>query len=158
MVYFEKQYKDLCQQIDAVKESSDSSLQSTVQIIENNLDIYIRKIFPCIGAIKEKANYFSHYELEKPEEYQLMTIDLMYNQEVLQKRRKELEQIHKTAPILKDTTGQMAMELKDLDSPIDENETNVITSKKKAEKAKQEITNPDEISIGNKKKCVVLFS
>ena len=161
---FETKYKDLCQQINAAKESSDSNLQSTVKKIETDFETYRRKILPCIGAIKEKVNSFSGYELEKPEEsnkdseHQVMTMDLMNNQEVLQNRRKELEEIHKTAAILKDTTDQMAMEVEKQGGQLDEIEANVITTKENAENAKQEITKADELSRGNRKKmCCLIF-
>jgi t-SNARE complex subunit (syntaxin) len=161
---FENQYKDLCQQIKAAEESSDSKFQSTVPKIKTDLETYRRKILPYIGAIKEKVNSFSGYELEKAEEprkdseHQVMAMDLMNNQEVLQQRRKELEEIHKTAAILKDTTDQMAMEVEKQGAQLEEIEANVITSKENAEKAKQEIIKADETSRGNRKKmCCLIF-
>ena len=160
---FEKQYKDLCQQINVGKESSDSRFRSTAQKIETDLDTYRRKILPYIEAIKEKAYYFSLSELRNPKEaneylkVHLMLKDMKNKQELIQKRIKKSEEIHKTAAILKDTNNQMGFELVELDPQIDENETNVITSKESAEKAKQEITNPDEISRGNRKKMYCLI-
>ena len=129
-----------------------------------DLETFRKKILPYIGAIKEKVNSFSGYELEKAEEprkdseHQVMAMDLMNNQEVLQQRRKELEEIHKTAAILKDTTDQMAMEVEKQGAQLEEIEANVITSKDNAEKAKQEIIKADETSRGNRKKmCCLIF-
>ena len=85
-----------------------------------------------------------------------MLKDMKNKQELIQKRIKKSEEIHKTAAILKDINNQMGFELVELDPQIDENETNVITSKESAEKTKQEITNPDEISRGNRKTLINL--
>ena len=161
---FETKYKELSQQVNAAKDSSNSNFQSTIEKIEKDFDIYRKKILPCIGAIKEKVNSFSSYELEKPEEpnkdneNQIMAMDLMNDQAVLQKRRQELEEIHKTAAVLKDTTDQMAMNVEKQGAQLDEIEANVITSKENAEKAKQEITKADEMSRGNRKNmCCLIF-
>ena len=84
-------------------------------------------------------------------------MDLVNNKEVLDKRREELENIHKTAALLKDTTDQMAVNVNKQGAMLDEIETNVITSKENAEKAKKEIVKADELSRGNKKKLLCLL-
>ena len=90
---------------------------------------------------------------------QIMTMDLMNNKEVLEQRRKELEDIHKTAAALKDTTDQMALDVEKQGAQLDEIEANVIKSNENAEKAKEEIVKADEISRGNRKKmcCLILI-
>ena len=90
-------------------------------------------------------------------------MDLSNNKEVLEQRRKELEEIHKTAAILKDTTDKMAQDVEQQGAILDEVENNVIEAKNNAEKAKKEITKADEISRGNSKRlycliCIVLVA
>ena len=84
-------------------------------------------------------------------------MDLMNNREVLENRRKELEDIHKTAAILKDTTDQMAQDLNKQGAQLEEIEANVITSKENAEKAHKEIVKADEMSRSNRKKLLCLL-
>ena len=88
---------------------------------------------------------------------QEVVMDLVNNKEVLDKRREELESIHKTAALLKDTTDQMAVNVNKQGAMLDEIETNVITSKDNAEKAKQEIIKADELSRGNRKRLLCLL-
>ena len=96
---------------------------------------------------------------EPAPQQQEIVMDLMNNKEVLQKRREELENIHKTAAILKDTTDQMAQDLSRQGAQLEEIEANVITSKENAEKAHKEIVKADELSRGNRKRllCLILF-
>ena len=85
---------------------------------------------------------------------QELVVDLLNDKEVLQKRREELEAIHKTAAYLKDTTDTMVKEVEKQGAQLDEIEANVITSKENAEKAHQEIKQANEISKGNRKKLL----
>ena len=161
---FEKAYKDLSQQINVAKISVDSNCQNTVKKIEPDLENYRRKILPYIGSIREKVSTFNTYDLEesnesnKESEQQVLTMDLMNNQDILKQRRKELEEIHKTAAILKETTDQMVVDVEKQGAQLDEIEANVITSKENAEKAKEQITKADETSRGNRKQmCCLIF-
>ncbi len=117
-----------------------------------------------LAAIKENTkNYSTNFEMSEQEDYggipqgQEVVMDLVNNKEVLDKRREELENIHKTAALLKDTTDQMAVNVNKQGAMLDEIETNVITSKENAEKAKKEIVKADELSRGNKKKLLCLL-
>ena len=70
-----------------------------------------------IQVIHDKTNYFdSNFESNSGGENEVIQaqevmLDLVNNKEVLEQRRKELEGIHQTAAILKDTTVRMAQQL-----------------------------------------------
>ena len=84
-------------------------------------------------------------------------LEIMNNQEALQNRRKEIEQIHQTAALLKETTDKMATDVNKQGAMLEEIEANVINAKENAGKAKQEITKADEISRGNRKRLICLI-
>ena len=89
---------------------------------------------------------------------QEVVMDLMNNKEVLEQRRKELEGIHKTAAILKDTTDQMAKDVHQQGVMLDDIENQVSNAHDNAVKAKKEISDANEMSKGNSKKmCCFIF-
>ena len=92
----------------------------------------------------------------KEEKGQEILQDLMNNKDVLMERRKNLEDIHKTAANLKSITDQMAIDVSNQGVILDEIEAKVEDSKDKAEKAKEEIIAADKISKSNKK-CYCFF-
>ena len=87
----------------------------------------------------------------KEEKGQEILQDLMNNKDVLMERRKNLEDIHKTAANLKSITDQMAIDVNNQGAILNEIEAKVEDSKEKAEKAKEEIIAADKISKSNKK-------
>ena len=95
---------------------------------------------------------------EKNAQQQEIVYDLMNDKEFLEKRRKDLEEIHATAAQIKDTTDIMVKEVDKQGAQLDEVEANVITAKENAEKAKQEIIKADQTSKGgNKRMCCFIF-
>jgi hypothetical protein len=119
-----------------------------------------------IDAINDKTRYFNNDDdfdnnpsqgqnNESPQ--QEIVMDLMNNKEILEQRRKELQNIHKTAAMLKDTTDKMAADVNQQGAVLDEIEAHVIASHENAEKAKEEIVKADEISRGNRKKMICLI-
>ena len=88
---------------------------------------------------------------------QVIVMDLMNDREVLEKKRKELEQIYRFAAILKDTTDQMPLNVHKKEQMLEENEANVLTTKDNAEKAKQEITDDNEMSKSNSQRMSCLI-
>lgn len=162
---FEKLFKELSNKVDESKDSSDPNVLNTINKIQSELEKSKAKIFAYINKIRDKVMNFTPMEMNESEENnlesnnQIMTMDLMNNKEVLEQRRKELEDIHKTAAALKDTTDQMALDVEKQGAQLDEIEANVIKSNENAEKAKEEIVKADEISRGNRKKmcCLILI-
>jgi t-SNARE complex subunit (syntaxin) len=161
---YKKLYDDLSNKVNYVKENSLVKNEGTVSKVEEALESAKKTTLQYIQAINEKTRYYNNdFEMNSPsvEEpapaQQEVVMDLMNNREVLEKRRKELESIHKTAAILKDTTDQMAQDLNKQGAQLEEIETNVITSKENAEKAHKEIVKADELSRGNRKRMLCLI-
>ena len=163
---YKKLYDDLSNKVNYVKENSLVKNEGTVSKVEEALESAKKTTLQYIQAINEKTRYYNNdFEMNSPsvEEpapaQQEVVMDLVNNREVLEKRRKELESIHKTAAILKDTTDQMAQDLNKQGAQLDEIEANVITSKENAEKAHKEIVKADELSRGNRKRmlCLIFF-
>ena len=161
---FKKLYNDLTNKVNYVKENSLVKNEGTVSKVEEALESAKKTTLQYIQAINEKTRYYNNdFEMNSPsvEEpapaQQEVVMDLVNNREVLEKRRKELESIHKTAAILKDTTDQMAQDLNKQGAQLEEIEANVITSKENAEKAHKEIVKADELSRGNRKRMLCLI-
>ena len=89
---------------------------------------------------------------------QEVVMDLMNNKEVLEQRRKELEGIHKTAAMLKDTTDQMAKDVHQQGVILDDIENQVANAHDNAVKAKKEISDANDMAKGNSKKLCCLIS
>jgi len=163
---FKKLYNELNDKVNYTKENSLIKNEGTVSKVEEALESAKKSTLQYIQAINEKTRYYNNdFEMNNPADeepapqQQEIVMDLMNNKEVLQKRREELENIHKTAAILKDTTDQMAQDLSRQGAQLEEIEANVITSKENAEKAHKEIVKADELSRGNRKRllCLILF-
>ena len=161
---YKKLYDDLSSKVNYVKENSLVKNEGTVSKVEEALESAKKTTLQYIQAINEKTRYYNNdFEMNSPsvEEpapaQQEVVMDLVNNREVLEKRRKELESIHKTAAILKDTTDQMAQDLNKQGAQLEEIEANVITSKENAEKAHKEIVKADELSRGNRKRMLCLI-
>lgn len=161
---YKKLYDDLTNKVNYVKENSLVKNEGTVSKVEEALESAKKTTLQYIQAINEKTRYYNNdFEMNSPsvEEpapaQQEVVMDLMNNREVLEKRREELESIHKTAAILKDTTDQMAQDLNKQGAQLEEIEANVITSKENAEKAHKEIVKADELSRGNRKRMLCLI-
>ena len=161
---FKNLYTDLTNKVNYVKENSLIKNDSTITKVEEALETAKKTTLQYIQAINEKTKYYNNdLELTSPQDsepapqQQEIVMDLMNNKEVLENRRKELENIHKTAAILKDTTDQMAQDLNKQGAQLEEIEANVITSKENAEKAHQEIVKADELSRGNRKKMICII-
>ena len=163
---FKKLYTDLTNKVNYVRENSLIKNEGTVTKVEEALENAKKTTLQYIQAINEKTKYYNNnFEMVGPvadepaPAQQEIVMDLMNNKEMLENRRKELESIHKTAAILKDTTDQMAQDLNKQGAQLEEIEANVIASKENAEKAHKEIVKADEMSRGNRKKmlCLIFF-
>ena len=166
---FENYFSKLSKSVSQIK---DNALERNYEDIINQIDEALEKgedTKSQIRAIREKtSNYTNNFENNSNEgmgvnqvEGQVMAI--MNEQDVLDKRRKELENIHSTAALLKDTTDKMAVDVNKQGAVLEEIEANVIESKNNAEKGKKEIMKADEISRGNRKRffcllCIILVA
>lgn len=149
------------------EEKSSKQNENNKEIIENFLNDLKKNIEPLIYQILEKVKYYKLEEnIEKKEnndnndsqsQGNILIYDLTNNQEILEKRRKELESIHETSAKIKDITDDMANQLNQQGAILDDVEANVINAEQNAKKAKEEITKADQLSRGNRKKLICLI-
>lgn len=163
---FQNYMNDLSLEVQSIKENAlDSNHENDINVIEVGIEKAKKVTIPQIRNINEKTRYFnSNFEMNdaQPEneapQQQEMIQDLMNNKEYLDKRREDLQKIHKTAAELKDVTDQMAQDLNQQGAMLEEIEANVIESKENAEKAHEEIKKANEMSKGNSKRmCCFIF-
>ena len=155
---FQRLYKFLS---DAV--ANDSNNSDTIKKIKDGLETE-KKTIGLIQSINDKTRYYNQDTELVPaveerdevgqQQNQQIVMDLMNNKEVLENRRKELEDIHQTAALLKDTTDKMAQDVHRQGEMLDNIEDHVLTAKDNAQKAKGEITKADEMSKGNRKRMI----
>jgi t-SNARE complex subunit (syntaxin) len=119
-----------------------------------------------ISAIKAKAKHFSStFETNSTQEMNPfpkinepeIIMDLNNDQEILENRRKEYEEIEKKKALIKDTYDRMVLDLKRQEEMLDIVEKNVIEAEDNAKKAKEEIRKADEARKSNRKKlrCII---
>ena len=131
-----------------------------LQMIEEYLESVNNEILPLANEIYQKTKY---YTLPQEDSYNednndnipqgnLLVQDLANNQEVLQERKKQLEQIVKTSAKIKDISDAMVKQLNDQGVILDDAENKVIESEENAKKAREEINKADQLSRSNKKK------
>jgi DNA repair exonuclease SbcCD ATPase subunit len=131
-----------------------------LQMIEEYLESVNNEILPLANEIYQKTKY---YTLPQEDSYNednndnvpqgnLLVQDLANNQEVLQERKKQLEQIVETSAKIKDMSDAMVKQLNDQGVILDDAENKVIESEENAKKAREEINKADQLSRSNKKK------
>ena len=138
-----------------------------LQMIEEYLESVNNEIVPLADEIYQKTKY---YTLPQEESYNednnanvpqgnVLVQDLANNQEVLQERKKQLEQIVETSAKIKDISDAMVKQLNDQGVILDDAEAKVKESEENAKKAREEINKADQLSRSNKKKfyCLVVI-
>ena len=164
---FEKIFEEVEQNLEQAKDE-DNFDSSTIQTVEEGLKS-IKSVQGQIRAMKDKissANY--NLELadqdnnpreneEEDQQQGQVVMDLMTNKEVIEQRGKALQEIHKTAAIIKDTTDKMAQDLVQQGEMLDDVEQHVVKAEDNVQKADKEIKRADELSKGNTKRlgCII---
>lgn len=162
---FEKLYQELQDNLENAK-NEDNFDSQTIQTVEDGLR-FMQNIQGNIRAMKDKiasSNYniemLSQENAEENEEDQQQgqeVLNLMANKDVLEQRGKALQEIHKTAALIKDTTDKMAQDLVKQGEMLDNVESHVVKAEDNVEKAGKEIKKADELSKGNTKRvgCII---
>ena len=162
---FEKLYQELQDNLENAK-NEDNLDSQTIQTVEDGLR-GMQNIQGNIRAMKDKiasSNYniemLSQENAEENEEDQQQgqeVLNLMANKDVLEQRGKALQEIHKTAALIKDTTDKMAQDLVKQGEMLDNVEAHVVKAEDNVEKAGKEIKKADELSKGNTKRvgCII---
>jgi t-SNARE complex subunit (syntaxin) len=164
---FEKLYQELQDNLENAK-NEDNFDSQTIQTVEDGLR-GMQNIQGNIRAMKDKiasSNYniemLSQENAEENEEDQQqgqVVMNLMQNKEVLEQRGKALQEIHKTAALIKDTTDKMAQDLVQQGEVLDDVEQHVVKAEDNVNKAEKEINRADELSRGNTKRlaCIIVI-
>ena len=162
---FEKLYQELEDNLENAK-NEDNFDSQTIQIVEDGLRS-MQSIQGNIRAMKDKiasSNYniemLSQENAEENEEDQQQgqeVLNLMANKDVLEQRGKALQEIHKTAALIKDTTDKMAQDLVKQGEMLDNVEAHVVKAEDNVENAGKAIKKADELSKGNTKRvgCII---
>ena len=158
-------YQELQDNLENAK-NEDNFDSQTIQTVEDGLR-FMQNIQGNIRAMKDKiasSNYniemLSQENAEENEEDQQQgqeVLNLMANKDVLEQRGKALQEIHKTAALIKDTTDKMAQDLVKQGEMLDNVEAHVVKAEDNVEKAGKEIKKADELSKGNAKRvgCII---
>jgi t-SNARE complex subunit (syntaxin) len=161
---FENLYNKLTRNVERIKDNAlERNYEDTLEQIEPALDSS-RELIEKINAIKEKTRHFSsNFDRTSTQENNFpqiegQVLDIMNEQDVLEKRKKELETIHQTAALLKDTTDKMAFDVHQQGEKLNQVEGKVQDAENNAQKANKEIQKADEISRGNKKRLFCLLA
>ena len=145
----------------------DDQKKNNIKKVDDYKEDAKQKISPLVNKMKQKISSFgvdletrsnSINDEDAGPQANLLMQDLNQNQEFLDNRRKELENIHQTAANIKDTTDKMKQQINEQGAILNDIEVKVDETKKNAEKGKKEITEANEISKGNSKRLYCLLS
>jgi len=166
---YEKMLKDVTRNLEKARDSEAAS-EDNITTVDEGLDKIRDQYEPMVRAMKEKINQFSiDLEMDEREgqgeneqddgqqEQEQIEVNLMNNQEYLGQRRKELQEIHKTAALIKDTTDKMAQDVHQQGEMLNDIEEKVVKTEDNVEKAGKEINRANELSKGNTKRLCCLI-
>ena len=167
---YEKMLKDVTRNLEQAKDSGTAS-EENITTVDEGLDKIRDQYEPMVRAMKEKINQFNiDMEMDEKDgpgeneqddgqqEQEQVEVNLMNNQEYLGQRRKELQEIHKTAALIKDTTDKMAQDVHQQGEMLNDIEEKVVKTEDNVEKAGKEINRANELSKGNTKRlCCIIW-
>ena len=152
---FEKKFTQLKQSFNIAKENSIINDTANLTEIEEFLQNAEEEIMPLVKYFRtnfedeEPKNEAKNEEQQKQE---IVIQDLQNNQDILNQRRDQLQEIHGVSSQIKDMTDTMVNKVNEQGAILDTIEGNVVQSEDNAKKAKQEIKKADEMSKGNNKR------
>ena len=167
---YEKMLKDVTRNLEQAKDSGSAS-EENITTVDEGLDKIRDQYEPMVRAMKEKINQFNiDMEMDEKDgpgeneqddgqqEQEQVEVNLMNNQEYLGQRRKELQEMHKTAALIKDTTDKMAQDVHQQGEMLNDIEEKVVKTEDNVEKAGKEINRANELSKGNTKRlCCIIW-
>ena len=167
---YEKMLKDVTRNLEQAKDSGSAS-EENITTVDEGLDKIRDQYEPMVRAMKEKINQFNidmemdekdgpgeNEQIDGQQEQEQVEVNLMNNQEYLGQRRKELQEIHKTAALIKDTTDKMAQDVHQQGEMLNDIEEKVVKTEDNVEKAGKEINRANELSKGNTKRlCCIIW-
>ena len=152
---FEKKFTQLKQSFKTAKENSIINDNANLTDIEDFILNADEEIMPLVKYFRtnfEDDNSQKEAKNEEQQKQEIVIQDLQNNQEIIEQRGKQLQEIHGVSSQIKDITDTMVNKVNEQGAILDNIESNVIESEDNAKKAKQEITKADEMSRGNNKR------
>lgn len=166
---FEKMLKEVKRNLENAKDNG-SANEESISTVEEGLEKIKDTTETQVEQMKEKiGNFDVNFEMENKDEENgneedeqqqgQITMNLMNNAEMLNQRKKELQEIHKTSALIKDTTDIMAQKLNEQGEMLDNVEAHVIKAEDNVEKAGKEINKANELSKSNNKRlcCIMIL-
>lgn len=166
---FEKMLKEVKRNLENAKDNG-SANEESIATVEEGLEKIKDTTETQVEQMKEKiGNFDVNFEMENKDEENgneedeqqqgQITMNLMNNAEMLNQRKKELQEIHKTSALIKDTTDIMAQKLNEQGEMLDNVEAHVIKAEDNVEKANKEINKANELSKSNNKRlcCIMIL-
>ena len=142
----------------------DHEIEEMIEKVEDEIESAKKNIEPMITKMKEKISHYGcdfqlavnneERENEKKEQEQEMILDLTNNKEFLDKRHKDLQDIHITSDNIKQMTDKMALDLKAQGAILNDIENKVTETEDNAKKSKKEIMEADKMSKNNRKRAI----
>lgn len=164
---FEKNFLELKANVEN-EFNDENKNQERISTIKKGIEKINDTMDPILGSIKDKISKFEmncesdnkenndENEEEKNQDQIQVEMDLMHNEELLQKRGKELKEIYKTSSIIKDTTEKMSNDLFKHEEILKNIEDHIDQAKDNVEKANEEINKADKLSKDNLKLCNII--
>ena len=166
---FEKMLKEVKRNLENAKDNG-SANEESISTVEEGLEKIKDTTETQVEQMKDKiGNFDVNFEMENKDEENgneedeqqqgQITMNLMNNAEMLNQRKKELQEIHKTSALIKDTTDIMAQKLNEQGEMLDNVEAHVIKAEDNVEKANKEINKANELSKSNNKRlcCIMIL-
>ena len=166
---FEKMLKEVKRNLENAKDNG-SANEESIATVEEGLEKIKDTTETQVEQMKEKiGNFDVNFEMENKDEENgneedeqqqgQITMNLMNNAEMLNQRKKELQEIHKTSALIKDTTDIMAQKLNEQADLLDNVEAHVNKAEDNVEKANKEINKANELSKSNNKRlcCIMIL-
>ena len=166
---FEKMLKEVKRNLENAKDNG-SANEESISTVEEGLEKIKDTTETQVEQMKDKiGNFDVNFEMENKDEENgneedeqqqgQITMNLMNNAEMLNQRKKELQEIHKTSALIKDTTDIMAQKLNEQGEMLDNVEAHVIKAGDNVEKAGKEINKANELSKSNNKRlcCIMIL-
>jgi t-SNARE complex subunit (syntaxin) len=166
---FEKMLKEVKRNLENAKDNG-SANEESISTVEEGLEKIKDTTETQVEQMKDKiGNFDVNFEMENKDEENgneedeqqqgQITMNLMNNAEMLNQRKKELQEIHKTSALIKDTTAIMSQKLNEQGEMLDNVEAHVIKAEDNVEKAGKEINKANELSKSNNKRlcCIMIL-
>ena len=167
---YEKNVKDVSNKVELARENESIS-EENITKVDEGVDKIKDQFEPMIRAMNEKINQFTiDQEMDEREgqdendqedghqQQEQIEVDLMHNQEILGNRRKELQEINKTAALIKDTTAKMAQQVHEQGEMLNDIEEKVVKTEDNVNDASKEIKKANELSKSNTKRlCCIIW-